>query len=73
MANTKMTETEKLVAVVVFGGMVFMAFWSGYASFLAFNGTMPHLSYAAVPLAIISGLMVTMTIAGIIFLRKAKS
>ena len=67
-----MDANEKLVAVVVFGGMVFMAFWSGYASILAFNGSMPQISYAAVPLAVISGIMIIMAVVGVVFVRKAK-
>lgn len=72
MASTKMAEDEKLVTVVVFGGMAFMAFWSGYAAFLGFNGAMPQIAYAAVPLAVISGFMASMVIAGFFLIRKAK-
>jgi hypothetical protein len=72
MATTKMTADEKMITVIVIGGMIFMAAWSGYAAIRIFNGAMPNLSHAGVPLTVISVFMTLLTIVTFIVIRKTK-
>lgn len=70
MAQSQVTESAKTVLIAVYMGLILVAGWTGYASYLGFEGRLELTNLAHVTLSSLSIGAIGFMVFGAFYLRK---